>query len=65
MDGYKIFKIYAKDDYVLDNHTWTKDMYYGFIERENSVSLTSNEGEVRYVKERKEDLLKLFEVESV
>lgn len=57
----KVLKGIAKDNYELDQHTWTKGEEYEIHIKPYSVMITSNEAQLSWVKERESSILAMFE----
>lgn len=56
----KKYKVIANDDLYTFPHSWTKGLDYEVIEKDNYFSLSSNEGQLNYVNDVKEEVLKCF-----
>ena len=54
-------KIIAKDSLELFPHSWTKGLDYECIQKDGYIILTSNEGQLCYVNELRDQILNLFE----
>lgn len=56
----KTFKIFAKENLEAHPHTWTKDLDYIVIEKDDYFTITSNEGTLNYVNEVRDSVLEEF-----
>lgn len=54
------YKVLAKEAMDAYPHTWTKGLDYEVIEKENSITVTSNEGQLNYVNDVKAEILAKF-----
>ncbi|TVY09855.1 hypothetical protein [Paenibacillus cremeus] len=56
------YRVYAKDNLELFPHTWTKDLDYELIQKEDHFTLASNEGQINILGKASEKLVDIFEV---
>lgn len=57
------YKVVAKENLHIegDFHTWTKGLEYEVVQAEDHIKLASDQGQVNYVNEVKEQVLENFE----
>lgn len=58
------YKVIAKDDLNIigDVHTWTKGLDYEVVQADDHIKLVTDQGQVNYVNEVKDQVLEQFEL---
>ena len=58
----KYFSAVARESFVSHPHTWTKDLDYEMIEKNDRIILATNQGDTNYPIEKRAELEALFEI---